>query len=179
MVAFFIVSLLMFFRKRIMIGIIILAVIGSIGLFVLPKPAGESVNLLRTFSIYSRLDNYKEALQDWSHSPVKGVGYNRIRYTRAQSDFSSEVDKENNHAGASYHSTFLVVLVTGGVIGLIFFIYLLVSFTKLSSTTLWSTVFLSLLSLTDNVLLHPFVLILFLLFIVGSSKQVSPSDSSP
>ncbi|MEO6509091.1 MAG: O-antigen ligase family protein [Patescibacteria group bacterium] len=175
--AFSITILTMFMQKKWLLGAAVCAAVFIGIVYLLPHPFGESVNLLRTFSIYSRLENYTEAAKDWSKSPVFGVGYNRIRYTRDKSTFSDQKDLQNNHAGASYHSSFLIIIVTGGVVGLLLFIWLLVSIAQFSPTALWSTVFLSLLSLTDNVLLHPFVLILYLIIVAGSRVKISPSHT--
>jgi hypothetical protein len=169
----FIVSVIILLKKKIALTLLLIVCIGGLIYMFLPKPYGESVNLLRTASIYSRLSNYEEAFSGWSKSPIIGVGYNRIRYTRSSADFVNKEDLETNHAGASYHSTFLIVLVTGGVVGLVLFIWLLYSFALLSKLSTVVVVFLSLLSLTDNVLFHPFVLFLFLFMI--ASSLINPS----
>jgi O-antigen ligase len=140
------------------------------------RSQGESLNLLRTFSIFSRINNYQEALITWEKNPIIGVGYNRIRYSRPASEFSSQTDLKENHAGASYHSSFLIILVSGGVIGLGVFIWLLFEIARLNIFARNGVIFLSLLSLTDNVLLHPFVLCLFLIMIL---RGFSLFDTSP
>jgi O-antigen ligase len=169
--AFFIVVLCMVFKKRMVIGAGLLLPILIAIYILLPRPYGESVNLLRTFSINSRIQNYKEGVTIWAHNPVIGVGYNRIRYERNKSDFTDNIDLSNNHAGASFHSSFLIILATGGVIGLVLYIMFLISVSKRGNMALWSTVFLSLLSLTDNVLLHPFVLVIYFIIISAILSQ--------
>lgn len=125
-------------------------------LFLLPRPFGESVNLLRVFSIESRLSDDAQAIQTWQKSALAGIGYNRIRYVK-------NVDNKTSHAASGYSSSFIIILVTGGIIGLIAFILSLIELGVQSQFALYGIVFLSIASLTDNVLLHPFVLFLFLL----------------
>jgi hypothetical protein len=161
---FAVISLFLIFRKRIVMGIGIISIVLILSFVFLPKPFGESVNLLRTFSIFSRISNYQEALSLWQKQPIQGVGYNRIRYARNSADFENEEDRQSNHAGASFHSSFLITLVTGGIIGFGLFVWVLYSLGKISLLAGSSIAFLSILSLTDNVLLHPFVLPLLLLY---------------
>jgi hypothetical protein len=63
-----------------------------------PKPFGEGVNLLRTFSIESRLQNYTDNLALVVQNPVTGLGFNTLK---------TGVD-----------NSFLFILVTAGSVGL-------------------------------------------------------------
>src|SRR3989338_2063484 len=54
-------------------------VIFAMGVFALPKPFGEGVNLQRTFSLESRLRDNREAVDIFNKSPLFGIGYNQIR----------------------------------------------------------------------------------------------------
>jgi O-antigen ligase len=148
-----------------LIGIAVLTILFAAVLLILPKPFGESVNLLRVFSIQSRIGNYAEGLQLWQKHPILGIGYNHIRYEKGVNSFLNNEDFETNHAGASLHSSFLIVLVTGGIIGLFLFIVCLIEVARISHFAFISTIFLSILSLTDNVFLHPFVLFLWLVLV--------------
>lgn len=119
----------------------------------LPKPQGEGVNLTRFFSISSRLIDYQKAVKVWQKSPFVGIGYNRIRYIKK--DLIS-------HSGASFHSSFMIVLATTGIIGFFLFLF---SLTKMIGYSLFAPfflIFVSLVSLGDNSFLHPFVLFLTL-----------------
>ena len=135
------------------------ALIGGMAIIVLiliPKPWGEGVNLKRVFSINSRISDYQKALLVWQKSPLFGVGYNRIRYIKK--DLIS-------HSGASFHSSFMIILSTTGIIGFCLFLF---SLTKMVGYNLYAPfflVFVSLISLGDNSFLHPFVLFLMLTFL--------------
>ena len=158
----FLLGLLYATSKKRLREFIIFAVIFLILLIVAPKPFGEGVNLMRTFSIESRLDDYKTAINIWQKRPFFGYGYNRIRYVKRQMNISDEVGSDITHSGASFHSSFLVILVSGGIIGLILFIGVLYQLYNLSEMSKYLLLFLGLLSLTDNIFLHPFILFLFL-----------------
>lgn len=134
-------------------------------IFLVPKPAGEGVNLTRWFTIESRIDDYQEAIGIWQKNPLFGVGYNRIRYVKAKLNIEEEVRLESSHSGASFHSSFLTILVAGGAIGLVFFIAIMVQFALISKEVLYMTSFLAVLSLVDNIFLHPFILFFYLMYV--------------
>ena len=142
-----------------------------------PKPMGEGVNLARTFSISSRVIDYQNGLKIFKKYPLFGIGYNRIRYVKKDMGLLSDVDFDVTHSGASFHSSFLVMLVTGGMVGLAFFLVLLVKLSREVPNGGIYLGFLGLLSFFDNILLHPFIL--FLLFLMFSGNPVSrPSGKS-
>ncbi|MBI4008868.1 O-antigen ligase family protein, partial [Candidatus Roizmanbacteria bacterium] len=142
-------------------------------IFVAPKPGGEGVNLGRLFSVQSRLNDYKLALQIWQKNPVFGVGYNRIRYEKIKLNIEEEKDLVTSHSGGSFHSSLLVILVSGGIVGFMGFMGVLYSFAKMSRPIAYFVLFLSLLSLADNIFLHPFVLFLFLSIVLLDSFSLS------
>ncbi|MEK7597641.1 MAG: O-antigen ligase family protein [Patescibacteria group bacterium] len=128
-------------------------------IFVIPKPAGEGVNLKRLYSIESRIEDYRRGINLWKNKPLIGYGYNRIRYVKNSGSL---------HSGATYSSSFLTILVSSGIMGLLSFIWVLWSLRKLNKMAPILLIFLSIVSLFDNLLLHPFIL--FLLFINLSDK---------
>lgn len=165
------ISLIVYFVVRKIYKYIVLTVLSFIMILViLPKPFGEGVNLVRVFSIESRIANYRQAFSIWMKQPVLGVGYNRLRYVKQESGFLPKEEEISAHSGASFHSSFLVILTTAGLIGFLSFLYLLWKLAETSEIARYLTLFLSFFSLWDNVLLHPFVLILFLLLISPSRR---------
>ncbi len=128
-------------------------------IFIIPKPSGEGVNLKRFYSISSRAIDYRQGISLWKNKPIFGYGYNRIRYI-----------KNNNsiHSGAGFSSSFLTILVSSGLIGLFSFIWVLWNLRDLNKVAPYLLIFLSIMSLFDNVFFHPFIL--FLLFINLSDK---------
>lgn len=142
---------------------------------IMPKNMSEGLNLMRTTSIQTRLADYSKAIKIWQKNPVLGIGYNHIRFEK--DSYESEVITEEynpSHASSSFHSSFLIILATSGVVGLILYVYLLGRIATINLFAFYSVIFLSVFSLTDNVLLHPFIL--FLLFFL--IPLIHPSDKS-
>ncbi len=133
-------------------------------LFLIPKPQGEGVNLTRFFSVSSRIVDYQTAVKVWEKSPLIGIGYNRIRYIKK--DLIS-------HSGASFHSSFMIILATTGIIGLCLFLLSLYKMVNYSLFSPFFLCFISLISLGDNSFLHPFVL-----FLMFSLMSFNPSRKS-
>lgn len=128
-------------------------------IFIIPKPAGEGVNLKRFYSITSREQDYLQGINLWKNKPVLGYGYNRIRYVK---------NGDSLHSGASFSSSFLTILVSSGVLGLLGFLGVLWRLGKTNKISQPLIIFLSIISLFDNIILHPFIL--FLLFTSLSDK---------
>jgi len=133
-----------------------------------PKPFGEGVNLLRTSTIESRVEDYNRGLKIWQNNSIVGIGYNRIRYFKLNQEIEN---RGESHAGASFHSSFLIILVTTGVVGLGAFVYWLWTVAKTGNFALTSAVFLGVYSLFDNILLHPFILFLWPVLIGLTSRK--------
>lgn len=159
-------------KKRYLLSFLALLVFIT---FLLPKPFGEGVNLARTSTVTSRLADYQEAITLFKKHPVIGMGYNHIRYEK-KSINAPNVDTAN-HAGSAFHSTFLTILVTSGLIGLALFIGVLINLSRINRYSLLAVIFLSVASLFDNLLLHPFVL--FFLFTTICVSVNHLSDKSP
>lgn len=165
-----VMTILLYFstkKKTVLIGFLILFVIG---ILLLPKSSGEGLNLLRTSTIISRAESYQQGLALWNKNPLFGTGYNRIAYEKNREGMIEKAETRN-HAEASLHSSFLIILVTGGAIGLFLFGASLYHLAKFSVFSYYAVVFLSVVSLFDNVLLHPFVLFTFFTFTAFSTRS--------
>ena len=97
-----------------------------VGLFLAPKPSGEGVNLLRTFSIYSRLADSQAGLQLFYQKPIFGHGFNTLRSIKVTNYFIS------SRSSGGFSNSFIFVAVTTGLVGLLVFLYLLFSILKLT-----------------------------------------------
>jgi hypothetical protein len=142
------------FKKLIVFLIIFAALI-----FFIPKPSGEGVNLKRLYSINSRTVDYIQGIDLWKKNPLIGYGYNRIRFVK---------NSDSVHSGAGYSSSFLTILVSSGILGLFSFIWVLWSLRNINKRAAVLLIFISVISLFDNVVLHPFIL--FLLAVNLSDK---------
>ena len=183
----FVITLFFLFRKKLKLIILTLLIITAI-FVAIPKPQSEGLNIFRTASIQTRLIDYQKAFKIWQKSPILGIGYNHIRVEKDKLEDKPLTEKYNpSHAISSFHSSFLIILVTMGVIGLVMYLWVLWSLAKMSEFSLYVTVFLSLASIFDNVLLHPFILFLYFTIIcltkrhaelVSASKKIDPESSS-
>jgi len=167
----FVLSLLYFFVvqkkwKELLISVSLFALF----VVVVPKPFGEGGNLLRTSSINSRILDYKLGLTLWQKKPLLGFGYNRIRFAKEQLHLISMDDR--SHSLSSFHSSFLVILVTTGVMGFLASMSLIwLLFWKNPNLRVYFVYILTM-SLFDNVLLHVLVLLPFI-FLAAYSTQSS------
>lgn len=151
-------------RKYLSIVLFLFGLAGS--LFLLPKPFGEGANLKRVFSIETRLDDYKTAFSLWKKNPILGIGYNHLRYAKQKTGQLPNESFVVSHSGASLHSSFLMILVTSGALGFAAFLWALLRIGSLSYEAAYYTGFLSIFSLFDNILLHPFVLFFYVSFLI-------------
>ena len=135
------------------------------GIFSLPRFQGESTNLKRTYSILSRTNDYNEGITLFKKSPIIGYGYNRLMFIR---EYKKSFFNYPIHSLSSFQSSFLTIIVSSGIIGLILFILSIFEIGKLNNLLKLSAIFISIFSLGDNVILHPFILFLLLFFVSDS-----------
>lgn len=137
-----------------------------------PKPQGEAGKLLRTSTIESRMRDWREGYRIWHNHPVLGIGYNHIRDFKSTGYQKRAQVDGYDHAGASFHNSFLMIAATLGIVGLVVVLGIL--------GTLWHTVahlrpylaFISAYSMTDNILLLPPVLLMLsLILLAGRPKN--------
>lgn len=84
----------------------------------LPRPPGESARLERMFSVTERLNNWREGFNLFLRYPILGVGFNTVRF--AKSEFGIHQDNLIvSHSGAGFDNSFIFVLSTTGIIGLL------------------------------------------------------------
>jgi glycosyltransferase involved in cell wall biosynthesis len=145
------------------VRVILVGVFGCILLWLLlPKPGGEGVNVLRSFSITTRFGSWSKAISVWKQSPVIGVGYNRY----------GEYSNSTNQLGIPYHpsspdSSWLQVLSTMGIVGLGIFMWMwLVWWRRYTNPMIRvSLVCIGLHACTNNTFFYPWILLwMWLLF---------------
>lgn len=150
-------------------------------LFILPKPGGAGVDLTRTFSISSRLVSWQEGIKLWKRQPIFGHGFNLLRYKKQQVGFLPG-EFELNHGATGIQNSYLFILATTGVVGLIAFLFLLRSLfqAKTQNPELLATKQASLTALTLHALftttwVYPWVILWLWLFLGGSLKKGNTS----
>ncbi len=144
----------------------------------LPRPAGEGVDLMRTLSVYSRIADSQEALRVFAKSPIFGVGFNSLRYIREKTNIVENTE-DVSHSGAGFHNSWLFIMATTGIVGLVAYInvwwkiFVLAKEKELLSI---SAVAVGVHSLFDNSLFFPWVMV-WIWVIVGVILRVDKSPS--
>lgn len=105
--------------------LLILFLIFVIGILLVPKNiGGEGVNLIRTSSIFSRVDAMNNGLYVFTTSPVIGVGFNTLRFTNLKLGLISKTDSTFSHASNGIPNSYIFILATMGILGFIIFLVL-------------------------------------------------------
>lgn len=106
------------------IKLLLIACVGFVSVLVLlPRPDGEGVDLLRTITVASRIENNQEALKLFWSRPVLGWGFDSLRYIRDETHIVPGTDTFS-HSGAGFHNSWLFILATTGFIGLVAYIWM-------------------------------------------------------
>lgn len=173
----FIIFLMLIDKKRLLLVFFLAFLLSFI---FLPKNlGGEGVKLLRTASITARLNEYQNALAIFSQNSVLGIGYNSLRFVSLEYGFLSRKDFLSSHAGSGVPNSFLLILVTSGMVGFFVFVDFIFNilkriliimknkkFTPLSFSVFSSFIAILISSLFENTLLYAPIM-LWLVIITG------------
>ncbi|KKT32481.1 MAG: hypothetical protein UW21_C0023G0005 [Candidatus Woesebacteria bacterium GW2011_GWB1_44_11b] len=151
-------SLLGYSKKIIWIPILIF----FLGLVFLPRPAGEGVRLERLNSVILKTGDYKESLQIIRHSPLFGVGFNNLCVAKMRF-FGGTLGLSHSCGGTD--NSFLFVVATTGLVGLVFFIDLVIKIIRNTSRDEYGRIFL--VSLTALFVHGMFTNTLFYAWVMG------------
>ena len=99
----------------------------------------ENLNLFRVASSEARIKSAETALHIIADHPILGVGFNAYKYTQISYGFRTEEEALRSHADAGTDNSFLFVLATTGVVGLMIYLLILFGFVKRSLTLLKSS----------------------------------------
>lgn len=106
-----------FFNKKLVAVFLILF---FTALILLPKNfGGEGVNLLRTSSIFARLEASEVAYTIFIKNPVLGVGFNAFKFAQLREGVLP-LQQINSHAASGVPNSYLLTLATTGVVGFFF-----------------------------------------------------------
>ncbi len=141
--------------------------------FLLPTTKNHSIELFRSFSALSRVENYSETLKIFKISPVFGVGFNNMCLARNR---YIGIESFSSHACSGSDSSLLLVLATTGIVGFFAFTGLIVNIWKSSSPLLKSSlVALFVHSLFSNSMFYPWIMgwiaILFAIELRGKGES--------
>lgn len=120
-------------------------------LIVIPKPFGEGGNLLRTFSIESRLNSINTGISLIKAKPVFGWGYDRAK------NISSSVIP---YLSGGIDNSFIFIAVNTGIFGLVAFLWFLKSLIQKTDPAGLAMISVILIhSFFNNTLLYPWILV--------------------
>ena len=92
-------------------------------IFLIPKQTGEGVDLLRKSTSFAKIANYRQVLLISKDNLLLGVGYNLLRNEFFKRGFLAKENWQTSHAGAGADNSFLFVLATTGIFGLLSYLY--------------------------------------------------------
>ncbi len=125
----------------------------------LPRPQSIGTKLERRDSIYSRLESWGNALNIARQSPLLGVGFNNYRWAQKKAGFLED-NWQENHAGGGADSSFLFVLATTGIFGLMAYLYFFKRVVKKNQLLVLATFVPWLIhSFFNNSLFYPWLLV--------------------
>jgi O-antigen ligase len=136
--------------------------------FIVPKSfQTEGTNLLRTFSSEQRIESSQIAIKIFQTSPVFGIGFNSYRYAQNKIGLNNQI-WQTTHSGAGTDNSFLFVLATTGIIGLVLYLYLILRIASFAKDNFKNNVFsLILLSSFTGLIVNSFFInSLFYVFIL-------------
>ena len=135
-------------------------------LFLLPKPGGEGVNLLRTFSIAARTQSWRTAWQaGWTH-PLFGIGFNQYPQLLVPNEMV-----QNYHPSAP-DSTWLYLWTTTGVAGVLAFGWMILGWWKNASELVRGSLAAILLhSVMNNSFFYPWTLLWLMLLLIEMEQD--------
>lgn len=100
--------------------ILLLIALTSLYIYIIsPNFYIENTNLFRVNSSIERIKSAETAIQIIEKNPILGVGFNTYRYALIKYDLRSEKTLYPSHADAGADNSFLFVMATSGIIGLI------------------------------------------------------------
>ncbi|MEI6532816.1 MAG: O-antigen ligase family protein [Candidatus Roizmanbacteria bacterium] len=170
-VALMTVILIYFFKSKMLrIGLVSIGICLFIYFGMTVQHNNESINLLRISTIQSRLEDYQEGIRVWNTSQIIGIGYNRIGAEKhIQGDTTTTL---TNNARASFHSSFIIILVTTGIMGLVWCCLLLYRISKTTKFVSIIIMYVSVYSLFDNIMLHSMVILYVFMIVLSEQKRI-------
>ncbi len=154
--------LLLFKRKFLAIAIFAIVVL------LLPKMLSEGTDFGRVVSGNNKIENYKETIQIFLHSPAVGVGFNNICMAKENRNLQS-------HSCNGADSSILFLLATTGIIGFILFINFVLRIAH-GQLLVISAVVVALHSTFANSLFYPHIM-LWLFILVGLQTKIGDQRS--
>ena len=176
-VAYLVVTLGYFWRKGQLMRGVAMSLLFCLSILLLPQPGGEGVNLTRTYSVVSRAKSTVTALEIFGNNPLLGVGFNA--YPEYALDHTSSRLSPIRHP-SSPDNSYVFVLATAGLVGLVGFLYFLWSclqISKHSPSIYFSLVAIFVHSFTNNSFFYSWVLLWMFLLVVEADYTAISRDT--
>ena len=109
-------------------------------LAIIPRWGSEGVKLLRTASIFERLESYSDATLLTSKSPVFGIGYNNLCIAKGK--FLGKFVQYDSHACSGVESGPLLILATSGIVGFLVFLKMVLAIYRNVTSDIYGTAFI-------------------------------------
>jgi glycosyltransferase involved in cell wall biosynthesis len=142
-------------------------------LLLLPRPGGEGVNILRQYSLRTRIESWSDSTAIFLEHPVLGIGFNQY----------GTLVKQEGAFGVPYHpkspdNSFLFVLATSGVMGMGFFLWMLIVWWRKFPQPVMRLSLMAILihSMANNSFFYPFVLLWWWLLMAYQHEKVSGNN---
>jgi glycosyltransferase involved in cell wall biosynthesis len=155
-VVFAAVMIFLAWRRKAMIPSLVKLFLLGLLVVLIPKPGGEGVNLARTYSVESRAESVTTGWDVVRRSPLFGVGFNAYREVTQIRDRGLPIHP------SSPDNSFVLALVTSGLMGLATYIALWFTWLKVAwknQMVFTSLIAIGLHSFTNNSFFYPFVLL--------------------
>lgn len=103
--------------------IVIMLAVGMVLVLTVPRVGERMMGGLRVdASASERLESWSKGVDIWKGSPVFGIGFDNIRIISEREGMLKTYSRDGGNSGAGVDSSLLLVLVTSGVVGLLFYI---------------------------------------------------------
>lgn len=139
----------------------LLVIVSMALIFILPNSfKTEGTNFLRTASSEARIGSFYQTMSVFEKNSVLGVGFNAYRYAKNRYGFTFG-NWEKSHSDAGADNSFAFVLVTTGIVGFSFFVFMwykILNSSRRSALIISSVIALFVNSMFINSLFYSFIM---------------------
>lgn len=165
------------YKKHFKKVLLLFAIVATVVLLI-PKPRSSGVELLRTYSITSRISDYKSTLKIFEKKPILGIGFNNLCSWKVMNGYENN---STSHSCSGSDSSLLLLLATTGIIGLSFFFFAIYKINKHIGSDVYGSILRSVFlvvivsSFFNNTLFFNFIMVLISIFLGLNTKSTTDS----
>ncbi|MBU1327256.1 O-antigen ligase family protein [Patescibacteria group bacterium] len=171
------IAALVLWQKAWRCGALLLAVFAA-GV-ILMSGQTEGQRLTRSASAYARIGNWTKTIALVKKSPIVGYGFNTLRFVRGEETNGAD-SAIPSRAGSGVDNSILFLLATTGIVGAVYYLWLLCRMVRLASHPSVSASFVAILvhSMFVNSLFYPWVMIWMWIVIGVRERELAPRQKS-